>query len=521
MCGIAGIKGNLANSIVLGKLLKRISHRGEELYQQENVLYEDLTIGMNRLAIVDEANGEQPVSYNSEVFCIFNGEIYNHKALRKELLPYYSFKSDCDTEVVLKGYLHWGIDFLTKLDGKFAFCIVDIKNDQLLLARDHIGIKPIYYSVFENNIFFSSEMKSFCELPFIKEINLLPPGYFWLNGILEQYYKLPEYLSSNKKPEMVLKQIKTFLYEAVKKRIPEDSNKIACLLSGGIDSSIVTYIASKYHKNIEAFTFTNSDTMSPDLESAELLCNSLGIKHIVVSPDKSELKNFYLTHGVYMTESYEPVLVRNAVSYYHVCKVVRSKGYKFLLNGEGADELFGGYAFFKELPEEKRDQAIRESLLDIHQTYLHMADRASMYTTIEARVPFMDKVFIEYCMKMPSDFRIRNNREKWALREMFKGELPDPIVNRAKTGMNEGSGFGKNVPNESVYYEAVKEFYEANKASYEKDLGICIEYSKVFKINHSDIEEIYNFARFVEHKYNRYRQSKVRLQLNTKLLKPM
>ena len=205
-------------------------------------------------------------------------------------------------------------------------------------------------------------------------------------------------------------------------------------------------------------------------------------------------------------------------SYYFVCKAVKDRGYKYVLNGEGADELFGGYAFFKEVPEEQRDIEIRKSLLNIHQTYLHMADRASMYTTIEARVPFMDKEFIRYCMSMPSSFRINGDYDKWALREIFKNELPDSIVKRPKTGMNEGSGFGRNVPNESIYYEAVKEYYEQNSTAQKKDLA-CTQYMSSFTINLDNIEEIYNFARFVEYQYIRYINSAIRLQLNTQLLR--
>lgn len=521
MCGIAGIKGKLATQVVLDKMLQRISHRGESLYQRESLIHDGLTIGMNRLAIVDEEHGKQPVSYNNEVFCIFNGEIYNHPQLRQELSVYYNFESNCDTEVILKSYLHWGIDFLNKLDGKFAFCVVDLKNDQLLLARDHIGIKPLYYVVSEDSLLFSSEIKSFCDLPLSSEINMLPPGSYWLNGLEKKYYSIPEYSSPHEEEQVILHRIKACLINAVQKRIPHESKKIACLLSGGIDSSIITYIASKYHVNVEAFTFANLDTHSADLESAQLLCNAFNIKHIIVSPTKQELKNFYLKYGVYVTESYEPVLVRNAVSYHYVCKAVKDHGYKFVLNGEGADELFGGYAFFKEVPEADRDIAIRNSLLDIHQTYLHMADRASMYSTIEARVPFMDKKFIEYCMNMPSSFRINGMCEKWALREIFKEELPEAIVKRPKTGMNEGSGFGKNVPTESIYYEAVKEYYEMDSANYKRDLTSATQYRGSFKINLDDIEEVYNFARFIEYQYTRYPPSRIRLQLNTKLLKQL
>jgi asparagine synthetase B (glutamine-hydrolysing) len=142
-----------------------------------------------------------------------------------------------------------------------------------------------------------------------------------------------------------------------------------------------------------------------------------------------------------------------------------------------------------------------------------------MFTTVEARVPFMDKAFIEHCMNIPSYFRINGNCEKWALREIFKNELPDAIIKRGKTGMNEGSGFGKNTSNKSVYFEAVREHYDNDNKAYEKDRDTCIKYANDYSIKLNDIEEIYNFARFVEYQYVRYSASKNRLQLNTQLLK--
>jgi asparagine synthase (glutamine-hydrolysing) len=519
MCGIAGIIGSLANEKTLNKILQRMSHRGEGKYQKENLIFNKLCIGMNRLAIVDEKHGFQPFSYNDQTFCIFNGEIYNHNKLKEELCAYYPFQTECDTEVVLKSYLHWGPDCLGKFDGKFAFCVVDIKNDTLFLARDHVGIKPLYYTAYNDSLFFASELKGFCDLPFIEKIKILLPGSYYLNGIEKKYYSIPEYSISYKSPKVALHEIKVYLIEAVKKRIQPESLKIACLLSGGIDSSIITYIASKYHNNVEAFTINNSDTTSSDLESARVLCNYLGIKHTIVSPTKQELKDFYIKYGVYLTESYEPILVRNAVSYHFVCKKIRDHGYKYALNGEGADELFGGYSFFKEVPETDRDKIIRDSLLNIHQTYLQMADRASMYATLEARVPFMDKEFIRCCMSIPSYFRINKSCEKWALREIFKDKLPHSIITRSKIGMNEGSGFGRNICGEGIYYEAVDEFYKLNKEIKEKDLAQYEQYKAGYDINHNDIEEIYNFARFIDYGYNRYISSNIRLQLNTPLLR--
>jgi len=206
------------------------------------------------------------------------------------------------------------------------------------------------------------------------------------------------------------------------------------------------------------------------------------------------------------------------VSYHYVCKAVRKEGYKFVLNGEGADELFGGYAFFKEISVEIRDQAIRDSLLKLHLTYLQMADRASMYATLEARVPYMDKELIDYSMSFPSKFRINGEEDKWALRQLFKGELPDYITQRAKTGMNEGAGFGRNVPTESIYHKAIMQHYEANPTLKKRDLAICEKFNQ-YPVNFHHLEEVYLFSRFVENNYHRYEWAKERLQLNTPLIR--
>ncbi len=518
MCGISGIKGDKADPELLYKMLKRISHRGEAKYQNEKALEDNFSIGMNRLAIVDEELGKQPMSWNNQVYCIFNGEIYNHDTLRNELKPYHSFISQCDTEVILYAYIYWGLNFLRKLDGKFAICIMDRRSDKILLARDHIGIKPLYYSIYDNNVFFSSEVKSFYDIEYINEIKMLPPGSYLLNFTEKIYYTIPEYTPKNVANNQLMQEIKNRIISSVRKRIPENSKKIACLLSGGIDSSIITYLATQYHHFVEAFTFSSSENFSDDLNAAKLISKELGITHHIVSPPTETLKEFYIKYGVYLTESYEPVLVRNAVSYYFVCKEVRNQGYKWLLNGEGADELFGGYSFFKEVEKKDRDKLIRKSLLDIHKTYLHMADRASMFTTIEARVPFMDKDLIEYSMKLPSEHRIKGNIEKWCLRKMFENELPDFIIKRSKTGMNEGSGIGKNNPGESIYHDAVMEFYKANEAQYIKDLEVSKSFITRFTIDTNNIEEVYNFARYNEYNYTRVQGSEKRLQLNTKLI---
>ncbi|MCR9191504.1 MAG: asparagine synthase-related protein [Gammaproteobacteria bacterium] len=472
-------------------------------------------IGMNRLAIVDEQYGQQPFTDNAGVFCIFNGEIYNCLQLRQELSKHVTFRTSCDTEVVLQSYIYWGEHFVEKLDGKFSLCIIDVTKDQFILARDHIGIKPLYYANWGDSILFSSEMKSFCDMAEVHEIKSIPPGAYMINGIIKRYYDVPPLVESN---ETTLRGLKNRLIDAVRKRIPDDANKIACLLSGGLDSSIILYIASQLSVEVEAFTFAHPSQSSADLDAARRLCQDLNIHHVIVSPDEEELMDFYLKQGVYLTESYEPVLVRNAVSYHYVCKAVRKKGYKFVLNGEGADELFGGYAFFKEINVGIRDEAIRYSLLKLHQTYLQMADRASMYTTLEARVPYMDKALIDYSMTFPSNFRINGEEDKWALRQVFKEELPVYITQRAKTGMNEGAGFGRNSSTESIYHKAIKRYYERNPSLKKQDLDVCKKYNE-YLVNLDNLEEVYLFPRFVENNYHRHEWAKERLQLNTPLIR--
>jgi len=518
MCGIAGIIGPVASEERLNSMLARIAHRGEEAYQKEMKLLEQVVIGMNRLAIVDEHHGEQPFTNNEGVFCVFNGEIYNCPQLRKELSEHCKFTTQCDTEVVLQAYVYWGERFVEKLDGKFALCIIDVNQNCFILARDHIGIKPLHYADCGDSILFASEMKSFCDIPEVSEIHIIPPGSYMINREIKQYYDVPSLAPSN---SAILQGVKNHLINAVTKRIPQDSKKIACLLSGGLDSSIILYIASQLPIEVEAFTFAHPSQPSADLDAARRLCQDLNIEHVIVSPDENELMDFYLSQGVYVTESYEPVLVRNAVSYHYVCKAVQKKGYKFVLNGEGADELFGGYAFFKEVGAEIRDEVIRDSLLKLHRTYLQMADRASMYTTLEARVPYMDKALIDYSMTFPSYFRINGIEDKWALRQIFKEELPDYITQRAKTGMNEGAGFGRNRPEESIYYKAVKNHYEVNPKSKEQDWDICKAFNQIFKINMDHLEEIYLFPRFIAYGYHRYELAKERLQLNTPLMRAL
>lgn len=521
MCGISGIIGPSANEFLINQMLAAIGHRGDNDHGREQIVLENIAIGTNRLAIVDPNHGKQPFSTSAEdVFCILNGEIYNHVFLRKELLLEYEFKTKCDTEVILNAYLKWGENMLSKLDGMFSLCIVDLKKNKYLLARDHVGIKPLYYSIYNNSIFFSSEYKSFEHLSFINEIIDFEPGTSIVNGKTKKYYQLPSFNTEKNKINLAKysDELAVCLNEAINKQLPYKDKKVAVLLSGGIDSSVVTYLVSRLHNNnLEAFTFTNPDDVSLDLNSAKQLCDANKILHSVVSASSQELVDFYLKYGVYMTETYETPLIRNAVSYYFLCRGVANKGYKFCLSGEGADELFGGYSYFQLLQAEYRDSAIYSSLRFIHKTYLQMADRASMFATLEVRVPYMDKKLINFVAALPSNCRIDGRQDKNILRSVFSKVLPSDIVNRPKMGMNQGAGFGSNDPGESIYFQGVKQFYERSN-SLSKDRSIVEPFLARYKIDITNLEDTYNFARFIEGKINRINNSSQRLQLNTSKL---
>lgn len=520
MCGIAGVFGINQNDSDLNQLLDEITHRGEEKYRYETFITPEISLGTHRLAIVDEDHGQQPFqSQDKLVTTIFNGQIYNHNELRENLSGEFEFNSTCDTEVILNAYLKWGKDFVHYLDGQFAIAVYDKRKGELILARDPMGIKPLYYSYHLGKLYFASEIKSLVK-NLNSEIMELSPGSLWINSQQEKYFTLGEFNSEKKFNKEKLEYtpiLKEALRNAVEKRIIKNDHKIACLLSGGVDSSIVTYLASQVHPNVIAYTLSEPCKNSGDLQASAMLAEFLNIKHVVVSPSVEEMSEFYLKYGVYMTESFEPVLVRNAVAYHFVCRQLAKDGFKYCLNGEGADELFGGYDFIREAPRERQDELIRHSLSIIHNSYLKMADRASMYTTLEARVPYMDKAFVNLALSLPPNARIQEDTNKIALRTLFQDKLPAEIIYRKKVGMNEGAGFGINRPNQSIYYQAVKSYYEKSPHQYNQDLALCTKEDDQENIDFNQIEEVYNFARFVELGFKKLKDSTRRLQLNTSL----
>lgn len=519
MCGIAGIVGSKASAERLKAMLGCMKHRGEEAHFAEMTCIDGYAFGTNRLAIVDSSHGKQPFATpEGAVYVVNNGEIYNDLALRQRFKNAYAYQTACDTETVLAAYVSEGIEGLRLLEGMYGTFVLDRTHSTWFLTRDHLGIKPLYYGTGAGGTFyFASEMKAFSILHDVATIEALPPGAIMQGGRVTQEKK-PYIFATTSDPgdAAALGGMRQHLEEAVRKMLPPSGETVACLLSGGVDSSTVTYLTHKLHGgNAVAYTFHNTGAPSKDYEAAQKLCATLGIKLVTVSPSIEDLSRFYVEKGVWMTETFETPLVRNAVSYHFLCRKVQEDGFKFCLSGEGADEVFGGYDYFRRLPEEERDHAIETSLAEISRTYLQMADRSSMFATLEVRVPYMDESVVSFATALPQCYRLRGTDNKWILRHLYNEILPPEICTRAKLGMNPGAGYGSNDPGESIYYKAIEEYYRTNSAKAEADRRLADQNAMAYDLDRNDIEVVYNFCRFVEAGFVRHNKAKNRPQLNT------
>lgn len=515
MCGIAGIFGAGAENVAeLRQMLSLIAHRGEPNFQDQIGVGDGFCIGANRLAIVDQGGGAQPtLAHDGDVVCVHNGEIYNHAALRTHLSTVHRFSSVCDSEIIPAAWLAFGPELASHFDGMFAFGLHDRRTGSWLLARDPVGIKPLYYCFRNSSVYFASELKALTQIG-VDEVYSLPPGCILTPAGVRAYCKVPVFAESAHDDVDGLETVRQSLMLAVKSHLPESKEPVAVLLSGGVDSSTILYLTRLLHAGpVEAFTISVDGAESQDRFAAEHLCRHLGVPLRLVFAKTSELQQFYLARGVYMTETFEPALVRNATLYHFVCRAVRAFGYKFCISGEGADEVFGGYQYFNQAPAAMRESLIHRSLTEIGMTYLQMADRASMYATLEVRVPYLDFNFIRVAARLPPELRIQGNMNKVALRMLFPKEIPDANRLRPKIGMNGGAGFGSNDPNEGIYAEAVATYYR-DKTLRRADFESIKTFIQPYDLLCEDQEEVYNFARFIEYGFHKMKVDRRRLQLN-------
>jgi len=436
------------------EMSKTIRHRGPDW---SGIYSNDKTIMTHeRLAIVDPASGKQPLfSEDKKLVLAANGEIYNHRELRKQF-PNYHFQTESDCEVILALYQEKGVHFIDEMNGIFGFTIYDTEKDEYFIARDHMGIIPLYIGWDEHGTFYvASELKALegtCS-----KIELFPPGHYMhsSDGKFVQWYQRDwmEY-DAVKDNETSIAKVKEALEAAVHRQLMSDV-PYGVLLSGGLDSSITSAIAKKYaQKRIESddkqeawypqlHSFSVGLEGSPDLAAAQKVADYIGTIH-------HEIK-FTIQEGldaikdvIYNIETYDITTIRSSTPMYLMARVIKSMGIKMVLSGEGADEIFGGYLYFHKAPNAKEfhEETVRK-LDKLHMYDCLRANKSLMAWGIEGRVPFLDKEFMDVAMRInPKDKMINGERmEKWILRKAFEEMLPESVAWRQKEQFSDGVGY--------------------------------------------------------------------------------
>lgn len=443
MCGIAGVFQEPASQTV-ETMVKRISHRGPD---GRGVLgVSNGTLGHTRLAILDVEGGRQPMAYR-DTSIVFNGEIYNYRELKRQHLPNLRVQTHSDTEVLLHLYRKMGPDFVKLLDGMFAFAIEH--KGGTFLARDPLGIKPLYYGrgADGKRFFFASEIKAL--VGHVERIVEFPAGH-WYHSRLgwRKYYQLEETIRPFDGNELdAIPEIKSTLRSAVYKRLLADV-PVGVSLSGGLDSSIVTALAREEAENLHSFAVGVEG--SPDLEAARQMSRYLDTIHHEYVYDTQDMVEA-LPNVLYHLESFDPALVRSAIPNYFLAKLA-SEHVKVILTGEGADEVYAGYDYLAryEAPDELQDEMLHITNA-LHNTNLQRADRMSMAFGLEARVPFLDVKSVSLAMGIPAAWKLHHERvPKALLRQSFADELPEEIVNRPKAKFSKGAGSSELIAQEAV-----------------------------------------------------------------------
>jgi len=437
------------------EMSKKIRHRGPDwsgIFDNEKAI-----MAHERLAIVDPASGKQPLfSLDKQLVLAANGEIYNHRALRKQFESSYDFQTQSDCEIILALYKEKGVDFVDDLNGIFGFAIYDVEEDAYFIARDHMGIIPLYIGWDQNGTFYvASELKALESV--CTKIELFPPGHYFYSkdGEFVQWYKRDwkEY-DAVKDNETSIQEIKEALEAAVHRQLMSDV-PYGVLLSGGLDSSVTSAIAKKYaQKRIESgdtkeawwpqlHSFSIGLEGSPDLAAAQVVSDHIGTIHHEVTFTIQEGLDA-IRDVIYHLETYDVTTIRASTPMFLMARVIKSMGIKMVISGEGADEIFGGYLYFHKAPnsEEFHKETVRK-LKKLHQYDCLRANKSLAAWGIEGRVPFLDKEFLDVAMAInPIDKMVSDDKmEKWILRKAFEEILPEEIAWRQKEQFSDGVGY--------------------------------------------------------------------------------
>ncbi|MBB3186149.1 asparagine synthase B [Microbacter margulisiae] len=460
MCGFVGVFDLKVPSQTLRpqvlKMSKKIRHRGPDwsgIYCSDEAI-----LSHERLSIVDVESGKQPLySKDGNLILAVNGEIYNHLDIRKRYEGKYEFMTKSDCEVILALYDDKGPDFLEELNGIFAFCLYDKANDVYMVGRDHIGIIPLYMGWDKlGNFYVASEMKALEN--YCNKVDLFPPGHYLYSpdGEVKAWYKRDwmDY-DAVKDNTTNIDALRKALEDAVHRQLMSDV-PYGVLLSGGLDSSIISAVAKKYaSKRIESedrnddawwpqlHSFAVGLAGSPDLVAARKVAEHIGSIHHEI--------HFTIEEGldavsdvIYHLETYDVTTVRASTPMYLMARVIKSMGVKMVLSGEGADEIFGGYLYFHKAPNAQafHEETVRK-ISKLHLYDCLRANKSLAAWGVEGRVPFLDKEFMDVAMRLnPKDKMAGNGKmEKWVLRKAFEDYLPESVVWRQKEQFSDGVGY--------------------------------------------------------------------------------
>ena len=438
------------------KMSKRIRHRGPDwsgVYSDEKAI-----MAHERLSIVDPESGKQPLySKDGKLVLAVNGEIYNHQEIRKQFEGKYEFLTKSDCEVILALYQEKGPNFMEDLNGIFAFALYDIEKDIYMIGRDHIGIIPLYQGWDKDGTYYvASELKAlegYCT----KIEEFLPGQYYyspdkkptqWYSRDWQNFDAVKDNVSD-------IDVLRDALEAAVEHQLMADV-PYGVLLSGGMDSSIISAVAKKYAaKRIESgntkeawwpqlHSFAVGLEGSPDLIAARKVADHIGTIHHEI--------HFTVQEGldavrdvIYHVETYDVTTIRASTPMYLLSRVIKSMGVKMVLSGEGADEIFGGYLYFHKAPnpEELHKETVRK-LDKLHLYDCLRANKSLASWGVEGRVPFLDKEFMDVAMRLnPKDKMAGSNgkMEKWILRKAFESYLPESVAWRQKEQFSDGVGY--------------------------------------------------------------------------------
>ena len=473
MCGIVCAldlkqSSDLLRSQVL-EMSKKVRHRGPDwngIHCGKNVL-----LAHERLAIVDPASGNQPIySDDKNLILAANGEIYNHQDLRAQLGSNYAFQTNSDCEIILALYKEKGVNFIDDLNGIFGFVLYDEVNDEYLIARDHMGIIPLYMGWDKHGTFYiSSELKALEGV--CNKIEIFPPGHFMSskdNKLVKWYDRDWMNFDHIKDNNTIIDDLQVALENAVHRQLMSDV-PYGVLLSGGLDSSITSALAKKYSKNrIESndvksawypqlHSFAVGLKGSPDLIAAQKVADHIDSIHHEITFTVQEGLDA-IRDVIYHLETYDVTTIRASTPMYLMARVIKSMGIKMVLSGEGADEIFGGYLYFHKAPDSKEfhEETVRK-LDKLYQYDCLRANKSLAAWGIEGRVPFLDKEFIDVAMRInPKDKMITSEKmEKWVLRKSFEKYLPESVAWRQKEQFSDGVGYDwidslKDLVNEKV-----------------------------------------------------------------------